>query len=262
MHFTKYHGLGNDFVFLDGAVALSVNDPAALAVRLCNRRTGIGADGLVLLLPSQKADVRMRIFNSDGSEAEMCGNASRCVPMHLLRSGQTHKKQIVLETLAGPIETEIIDEKNNLVRVNMGRPRDTQLPFSVSLDGQTWTGTCVSMGNPHFVVQVEDVEQFPVDKIGPQLEVHSAFPHKTNVEFVQILNEHTVRMRVWERGAGITQACGTGACATAAACVLNKLTGPQVTVKLDGGDLQIAWPDQQEIWMTGPATYVFEGDVK
>ena len=184
MHFTKYHGLGNDFVFLDGAVALSVNDPAALAVRLCNRRTGIGADGLVLLLPSQKADVRMRIFNSDGSEAEMCGNASRCVPMHLLRSGQTHKKQIVLETLAGPIETEIIDEKNNLVRVNMGRPRDTQLPFSVSLDGQTWTGTCVSMGNPHFVVQVEDVEQFPVDKIGPQLEVHSAFPHKTNVEFV------------------------------------------------------------------------------
>ncbi|MBP5616589.1 MAG: diaminopimelate epimerase [Elusimicrobiaceae bacterium] len=262
MHFTKYHGLGNDFVFLDGAVALSVNDPAALAVRLCNRRTGIGADGLVLLLPSQKADVRMRIFNSDGSEAEMCGNASRCVPMHLLRSGQTHKKQIVLETLAGPIETEIIDEKNNLVRVNMGRPRDTQLPFSVSLDGQTWTGTCVSMGNPHFVVQVEDVEQFPVDKIGPQLEVHSAFPYKTNIEFVQILNEHTVRMRVWERGAGITQACGTGACATAAACVLNKLTGPQVTVKLDGGDLQIAWPDQQEIWMTGPATYVFEGDVK
>ncbi len=262
MHFTKYHGLGNDFIFLEGAVALGVQDPAALAVRLCNRRTGIGADGLVLLLPSQKADVRMRIFNSDGSEAEMCGNASRCVPMHLLRSGQTHKTQLVLETLAGPIATEIIDGPNSLVRVNMGRPRDIQFPFSVSLNGQTWTGTNVSMGNPHFVVQVEEVEKFPVDKIGPQLETHPAFPHKTNVEFVQILDPNTVRMRVWERGAGITQACGTGACATAVACVRNKLTGPQVTVKLDGGDLQIAWPNQQEIWMTGPATYVFEGDVK
>ena len=260
MQFTKYNGLGNDFVFLDGPTAQAVQDPFALARHLCNRRTGVGADGLVLLLPSEKADVRMRIINSDGSEAEMCGNASRCVPLHLLKTGQTAKKHITLETLAGPIETEVLDENNSLVRVNMGSPRDIQNPFSVQTAAHTFQGTAVSMGNPHFVVLVEDVENFPVAEIGPQLETHPAFPHKTNVEFVQILDKNTVRMRVWERGAGITQACGTGACATAAACILNQRTEPEITVKLDGGNLQIAWPEQKEIWMTGPAARVFEGE--
>lgn len=261
MHFTKYNGLGNDFIFLDGATAQAVTDASGLARRLCNRRTGIGADGLILLLPSQTADVRMRIINSDGSEAEMCGNASRCVPLHLLATGQTQKTKITLETLAGPIQTEVLDRERGLVRVNMGTPRDTVLPFTVQTDTHTWTGTTVSMGNPHFVIFVEDAEKFPVGQIGPQLETHAAFPHKTNVEFVQILDKHTVRMRVWERGAGITQACGTGACATAAACVLNGLTDKKITVKLDGGDLQISWPQQKEIWMTGPAQRVFEGEI-
>ena len=261
MHFIKYNGLGNDFVFLDGATALGVKNPGLLARRLCNRRTGIGADGLILLLPSTQADVRMRIINSDGSEAEMCGNASRCVPLHLLNQGIVHKKNITLETLAGLIQTEVLDAKQGLVRVNMGAPRQCKCACSVQTPSQSWTGTQVSMGNPHFVVWVEDVQTFPVEKVGPQLETHPAFPHKTNVEFVQILDKHTVRMRVWERGVGITQACGTGACATATACILNGLTDRRVTVQLDGGALTIEWPEQKDIFMTGPAQKVFEGEI-
>lgn len=262
MQFTKYNGLGNDFIFLDGPEARAVTDAALLARRLCNRRTGIGADGLILLLPSQTADVRMRIINSDGSEAEMCGNASRCVPLHLLRSGQTQKKQITLETLAGPIHSEVVDETKGWVRVNMGAPKEAVFPFEAHAAGQTWQGTKVSMGNPHFVIFVKEVEKFPVEELGPLLETAAVFPQKTNVEFAEVLDKNTVRMRVWERGAGITQACGTGACATAVACVLNGLTGEEVTVKLDGGDLQIAWPQRREIWMTGPAQRVFEGEIE
>ncbi len=261
MHFTKYNGLGNDFIFVDGQAALSIKDPAALARRLCDRYTGIGADGLVLLLPSSAADVRMRIINSDGSEAEMCGNASRCVPLHLRSIGATDKKRITLETLAGLIETEILDESRGLVRVNMGAPQEKVTNFAIELDSEKWMGTKVSMGNPHFVLFVKDAEQFPVAQWGPQIEKHPAFPHKTNVEFVQVLDKQTVRMRVWERGAGITRACGTGACATAVACMLAELTGPQITVRLDGGDLQIAWPERRDVFMTGPAQKVFEGDV-
>lgn len=261
MHFTKYNGLGNDFIFLDGETALSVKNPVSLARTLCNRYTGIGADGLILLLPSQKADVRMRIINSDGSEAEMCGNASRCVPLHLLKEGFASKKKITLETMAGLIYTEVLDEHKGLVQVNMGSPRDMATNFSVDLAGQVWTGTKVSMGNPHFVILVKNVEKFPVAEMGPLFETHPLFPQKTNVEFVQILDRTCVRMRVWERGAGITRACGTGACATAVACILQELTAQQVTVKLDGGELQIAWPEQKEIFMTGPAQKVFEGEI-
>ena len=273
MKFAKYTGLGNDFVFLDGQTALSVEDPFTLAVKLCNRRTGIGADGLVLLLPSSKGDVRMRIINSDGSEAEMCGNASRCVALHYLQNGLTAKKQITLDTLAGPIVTEIIDEKAGLVRVDMGAPRllRGQIPMTgnsqeraisvpVVAGGKTFTGTAVSMGNPHFVILVDVMAQTPVEKWGPELEKCAAFPQKTNVEFVQILDKNTVRMRVWERGAGITQACGTGSCATAVACVLNGLIEPHVTVQLDGGELLIDWPSQGHVFMTGPAKKVFTGD--
>ena len=261
MHFTKYQGLGNDFVFLDGATAQAVTDPSGLARRLCNRRTGIGADGLILLLPSRTADVRMRIINSDGSEAEMCGNASRCVPLHMLRKGLTTQPKIKLETLAGPIQTEVLDAQKGLVRVNMGRPRELVQHFNVPLAAHTWTGTKVSMGNPHYVVVVDNAEQFPVAELGPLLETHPLFPHKTNVEFVQILDKNTVRMRVWERGVGITQACGTGACATAVACIANGRTAARVAVQLDGGTLTIEWPEQQEIFMTGPATAVFEGEM-
>lgn len=274
MHFTKYHGLGNDFIFLDGEASLGVKDPAALARRLCNRRSGIGADGLVLLLPSQTADIRMRIINSDGSEAEMCGNASRCVPLHLLKHGLIQKKQITLETLAGLIKTEVLDESKGLVRVNMGVPRTLrgEVPMEgapqasalnavIKIGSMEHKGTGVSMGNPHFVMLVDDAENAPVAEVGPLVETNPAFPQKTNVEFVQVLDKNTVRMRVWERGAGITQACGTGACAAAVACILNKLTGPLVTVILDGGELMIEWPQEQEIFMTGHAQLVFKGEI-
>lgn len=273
MQFTKYTGLGNDFVFLDGEAALSVQDHCSLAVKMCDRRFGVGADGLVLLLPSDKADVRMRIINSDGSEAEMCGNASRCVALHWFTRKLTDKKQISLDTLAGIIRTDITDLAKGLVRVDMGQPRLTRglIPMTGAADeravnvpldvnGTQIFGTAVSMGNPHFVTFVENAQTAPVAELGPLLEKHSAFPRKTNVEFVQVLDDKTVRMRVWERGAGITSACGTGACATAAACVLNGKTGPSITVKLDGGDLFIEWPERKNIFMTGPACEVFTGE--
>lgn len=273
MQFTKYTGLGNDFVFLDGQTALSVQDPFSLAVKMCDRRFGVGADGLVLLLPSDKADVRMRIINSDGSEAEMCGNASRCVALHMFTRGLADKKQISLDTLAGIIRTDITSLDKKLVRVDMGQPRFTRglIPMTGAADeravnvpldvnGTQIYGTAVSMGNPHFVTFVENAQTAPVAELGPRLEKHSAFPRKTNVEFVQVLDDKTVRMRVWERGAGITSACGTGACATAVACMLNGKTGPRITVKLDGGDLLIEWPEHKNIFMTGPAREVFTGD--
>ena len=273
MKFFKYTGLGNDFIFLDGKEALSVTDPAALAVQMCNRRTGIGADGLILLLPTDKGDVRMRIINSDGSEAEMCGNASRCVALHWVQNGYTSKKEITLDTLAGPIVAQLVDEDAGLVRVDMGAPRllRGQIPMTgnpqeravsvpVQAGGKEFVGTAVSMGNPHFVIFVDDISKTPLETWGPALETCDAFPQKTNVEFVQVLSDNKVRMRVWERGAGITQACGTGACATAVACVLNGRTGAEVQVVLDGGTLQIAWPKQQHVWMSGPAKKVFTGD--
>ena len=275
MHFTKYTGLGNDFVFLDGAAAQAVKDPCALARKICNRRWGVGADGLILLLPSDKADVRMRIINSDGSEAEMCGNASRCVPLHLRATGQTSKKEITLETLAGPIRTEITDEKSGLVRVNMGVPKllRGQIPMTgpaeeraqdvpLKLHKETVTGTGVSMGNPHFVIFTDDLSDYRLQTLGPKVETHPAFPQKTNVELVQILSPQALRMRVWERGAGITHACGTGACASAVALFLKGglLCTREADVHLDGGTLHIAWPDEKEIFMTGPAQKTFEGD--
>jgi diaminopimelate epimerase len=245
-----------------------------LAKQLCDRRRGIGADGLVLLLPSAKADVRMRIINSDGSEAEMCGNASRCVPLHLRRSGVSSQTDFTLETLAGIIRTEIIDESRGLVRVDMGEPRllrgqipvegpAEQTAFNVPLQacGQTFHITAVSMGNPHAVIFVDDIRRTLLETWGPALETHSFFPRKTNVEFVQVLSPDSVRMRVWERGAGVTQACGTGACATAVAAVLNGKTSERVNVRLDGGELQIDWSGRKHVWMTGPAQYVFSGEI-
>lgn len=273
MQFTKYTGLGNDFVLLDGAAATDLRNPSALAKTICNRRFGVGADGLVLLSPSDKADIKMRIFNSDGSEAEMCGNASRCVALHLFRRKMVNKKQISLDTLAGIIRTDITDEARGLVRVDMGVPRltkgeipmtgnpaETAVNFPLTAAGQTFYATAVSMGNPHLVIFVSDISRVPLAAWGPQLETYPLFPRKTNVEFVQVLDGKTVRMRVWERGAGITLACGTGSCATAAACILNHKTEKNITVKLDGGDLFIEWPDKKNIFMTGLAQAVFTGD--
>lgn len=275
MQFTKYTGLGNDFIVLDGETARGVQHPGELALRLCNRHFGVGADGLVLLLPSEKADMRMQIINSDGSEAEMCGNASRCVALHLYRRGLVPKREITLETLAGLIRTEIMDEASSRVRVDMGMPRlrrgeipmtglahERAVNVALRACGTEFCGTAVSMGNPHFVIFVENAEKIPLEVWGPALETHEAFPRKTNVEFVQILNNATIRMRVWERGAGVTQACGTGACAAVAACVLNHKTNDYVTVKLDGGELLIEWPAGKNILMTGTASEVFTGEYK
>ncbi len=272
MKFSKYHGLGNDFVLVDMS-ANTITDFCKAAQILCNRRTGIGADGLVLLWPIDTENAKMRIFNADGSEAEMCGNVSRCAPLFWRQQGHLKGTHLVLHTLAGLIVTDITDEGKNWVRVNMGAPRLTrgEIPMTgtpteqacnVSLQalGQNWMGTAVSMGNPHFVIFVDDISKIDLQSIGPALETHPAFPRKTNVEFVQKLDEQTLRMRVWERGVGITQACGTGACATSVASVLTKHTGRKVHVLLDGGELQIEWPEEGKVLMTGPAQKVFDGE--
>lgn len=272
MHFAKYQGLGNDFVIVDASQEKLADFPCA-ARTLCDRRFGIGADGLVLLWPLDGENARMRIFNSDGSEAEMCGNASRCVPLYWLEKGLMRQNALTLHTLAGPIKTEILDLSRRLVCVDMGEPRllrgqipmqgdpaEKALKVPLEAGGQTWVGTAVSMGNPHFVVFVPDLEKTDVAAVGPLLETHPAFPNKTNVEFVQRLDPSALRMRVWERGAGITKACGTGACAALVAAALARLTGSVANVILDGGELQISWRGDNRVLMTGPAQKVFEGE--
>lgn len=274
MKFTKYSGLGNDFILVNGFKE-KIKNPFAAAQKLCDRHLGIGADGLVLVLPSQTADLCMKIYNSDGSEAEMCGNASRCVPLFAIKEGITNQTSLTLETLAGPIKTEIKDLQLGLVSVDMGIPRllrgqipmtgdptDTAVDVPLEVGGAVRYGTAVSMGNPHFVMFGPDVEHALVRELGPQIENHPAFPAKTNVEFVSVVDPQTLRMRVWERGAGITRACGTGACASVVAAVINGKTGRKVTVKLDGGDLYIDWPEQKNIFMTGPAEEIFDGEWK
>lgn len=274
MKFTKYSGLGNDFILVNGFKE-KIQNPFSAAQKLCDRHLGIGADGLVLVQPSQTADVCMKIYNSDGSEAEMCGNASRCVPLFAIKEGLTNQTTLTLETLAGPIKTEVKDLHLGLVSVDMGIPRllrgqipmtgdptDTAVDVPLEVGGAVRYGTAVSMGNPHFVMFGPDVEHALVRELGPLIEKHPAFPSKTNVEFVSVLNPETLRMRVWERGAGITRACGTGACASVVAAVINGKTGRKVTVKLDGGDLYIDWPEQKNIFMTGPAEEIFDGEWK
>lgn len=271
MQFTKYNGLGNDFVFVN-TFKHPVQDPFSAAKILCDRRRGVGADGLILIGPSTVNDVRMRVINADGSEAQMCGNASRCVPFFVREQGILDKNELTLETLAGPIFTKIVDNSNRLVTVDMGIPRllRGQIPMTgdpaecaidipLQMPAEVVYGTAVSMGNPHFVMFGPDAEHVPVEVYGPQVENHPMFPQKTNVEFVTVLDKNTVRMRVWERGAGITQACGTGACASVVAAVISGKTNRHVTVKLDGGALQIDWPEQTHIFMTGPAEKTFTG---
>lgn len=271
MKFVKYQGLGNDFVIIDTSVNVPADLPQA-AKKVCDRRFGIGADGLVCVQPIDKQNARMRIFNADGSEAEMCGNVSRCVPLFWKERGHLTGNKLILQTLAGPIITEIIDEQKGLVSVDMGVPRltraeipmqgnPTEQAVKVTLQAaaKEWTGTAVSMGNPHFVIFTPDVSVLDLPAVGPALEKHAAFPRKTNVEFVQKIDDHTLRMRVWERGVGITQACGTGACATLTASVLEGHTGREADLLLDGGKLHIEWLANGHILMTGPAKKVFEG---
>ncbi|RCW50021.1 diaminopimelate epimerase [Paenibacillus prosopidis] len=274
MNFTKMNGLGNDFVVIAGEQQLPDN-AAELAIDLCNRFFGIGADGLVYILPSEIADFRMRIINSDGSEAEQCGNAIRCVAKYVYDNGLTDKEEITIETLgagAQKVQLTVQDGKVATVRVDMGQPilNGLQIPTTVDaerviehpieVDGREFRFTAVSMGNPHCVIYVDDAVNFDLGTWGPKLETHPLFPRKVNVEFVTVNSRTHTDMRVWERGAGPTLACGTGACATVVASVLTGATDRTATVSLKGGDLLIEWNESDNhVYMTGPAAESFRG---
>lgn len=260
INFTKMHGLGNDFVVVDATGTLSAWHPSAKeAAFLQDRHFGIGADQLLLLYPSYKADLRMAIFNADGSEVEMCGNGIRCCALFARKRGLVAKDEMTIETPAGIMRPVIVGSE---VRVDMGAPKIEGVA-SVPPEGLALPPmTCVSMGNPHAVFFVPDAESFPVAEWGPQVERHPMFPKRTNVEFVQVLDRKTVRMRVWERGAGITMACGTGSCATYVAAISNGFADATGKVILDGGTLTINWEGEgKSVFMTGPATEVFSGEI-
>ena len=271
--FRKYHGLGNDFILLDNRQCPEPLIASDEAIALCDRRFGIGADGVIFLLPgSAGADHTMRIFNSDGSEPEMCGNGIRCLAQFLQDLG-VNDESYQIHTLAGRIVPHM--EPSGLITVDMGAPRllAAQIPTTLSAPQekvirvpltvveQEWTVTCVSMGNPHCVTWVEDVMAIDLERIGPQFEHHPAFPQRTNTEFVQVIDRGRLRMRVWERGAGATLACGTGACGVLVAAVLCDLAEPEAIVELPGGPLTIRWEQaSQHVFMSGPAQWVYSGE--
>ena len=274
MKFTKMHGLGNDYVYVN-CFEEQVENPAETARLVSDRHTGIGSDGLILICPSEIADFQMVMYNADGSRAQMCGNGIRCVGRYVHDRGLTDKTTLTVETLGGikTLQLHLEDGKAVSVTVDMGEPvleparipvlaagdRAVNLPLEAA--GQTWQVTCVSMGNPHAVVFVDDPAALPLEQLGPQFENHPLFPERINTEFVRVDGPEELTMRVWERGAGETQACGTGACASAAAAVLTGNCKPAVTVHLPGGDLKIHWNRQNNhIFMTGPATFVFDGE--
>lgn len=289
MRFTKMHGIGNDYVYVDGARE-KLADPAGVARFVSDRHFGIGSDGLILINPSDVADFEMEMYNADGSRGKMCGNGIRCVGKYVSDHHMTQKDEITVETLAGIKHLKLFKEngKVNLVRVDMGAPilQPEQIPVDVNAFGGIHTthmepygdiileteiplkesfsmkGTCVSMGNPHCVVQVSDVAGYDVSGIGPLFEHNPLFPEGVNTEFIHVTDRRNISMRVWERGSGETWACGTGACAVAVSCILNGLTQSSVTVHLRGGDLQIEWEEEKgTVFMTGPAVTVFEGEI-
>ena len=273
--FTKMHGLGNDYVYID-AINQKIENESSLAKFVSNRHFGIGSDGLILICKSNVADFKMRMFNSDGSEAEMCGNGIRCVGKFVYDKGLTNKTTVKIETLAG-IKTLILNIKEGKVetaRVDMGEPilEAEKIPviskeqpvknLVLEAEEKKFKFTCVSMGNPHAITIVDDTKKFDVEKYGKVLEIDKAFPKKANIEFAQIIDRQNINMRVWERGAGETLACGTGACATAVACNLNGLTDRKVNIELLGGTLNIEWNEtDNHIYMTGPAVTVFDGEL-
>jgi diaminopimelate epimerase len=276
MKFTKMQGAGNDYVYVD-CFQETVADPRQVAIQVSNRNFGIGSDGLILIMPSTRADVRMRMFNSDGSESEMCGNGIRCVAKYAYDHGIVSTTEITAETGAGILTLRLIpgsDGRIEKVRVNMGPPRlaRNEIPMGgeaaprvvneeLTILDRAFRITCASMGNPHCVIFVDDVVNFPVSTYGPLIENHKLFPNRTNVEFVQILSRSEVRQRTWERGAGETLACGTGSSAVTAACVLNGLTEKRILNHLSGGDLEMEWAEDGNIYMTGPAVEVFSGEI-
>jgi diaminopimelate epimerase len=274
MKFTKMHGIGNDYVYVNGFEE-HLDHPADVARAVSDRHFGIGADGLIVILPSTRADFRMRMFNADGSEAQMCGNGIRCLAKYVYERGMTQKTTMQVETLAGVLELQLFPSHAVVekVRVKMGEPRleRTQIPMRgpagrvvqepLVVDGTTFTVTAVSMGNPHCVVFVDDPQTFDVRSWGPRFEHHPVFPEGVNTEFVRVLDPQTFSMRVWERGSGETLACGTGASAVAVACHLTGRTGRRVTGHLRGGSLELEWSAaDNQVYMTGPAVEVFNGE--
>jgi diaminopimelate epimerase len=276
IEFTKYHGLGNDFILIDNRAHSEPVITSEQAIQLCDRHFGIGADGVIFALPGQDGtDYTMRIFNSDGSEPEMCGNGIRCLAQFLSTlEGADTKTQYRIHTLGGVMSPRLEDEGK--VTVDMGMPQlnAAEIPTTlaaaeqkvidvpIEVAGQSWNVTCVSMGNPHCITFVEDAAAIPLETIGPQFEHHPAFPKRTNTEFIQVLRPDYLKMRVWERGAGVTLACGTGACAAVVAGVLTGKSDRKATVELPGGCLEIEWSEQdQRVYMTGPAERVFTGSL-
>ena len=275
MKFTKMQGLGNDYVYVN-CLKEKIKNPPELAKKISDRHFGVGSDGLIMINPSDKADFEMEMYNADGSRGEMCGNGIRCVAKYVYDYGLTDKTSISVETLAGIkyLDLTVENGKVKLVKVDMGKPglKPSEIPVEASGDqviddpimaaGEEYRMTCVSMGNPHAVVFVDcDLQELPLEEIGPKFENHERFPRRVNTEFVRVIDRHTAQMRVWERGSGETLACGTGACAVAVACALNGYTEDEVTVKLLGGDLKIKWDCERDtVFMTGPAEVVFDGE--
>ena len=271
MKFWKMHGLGNDYVVIDNRdEKISDQEASELALKLCKRRFSVGADGVLFVSNSTVADVKMRIFNADGSEAEMCGNGIRCFAKYCYENDIARKNELVVETLAGNKRTWLNVENGvvQLVMVDMGIPelerssipmagQDTFINEALQVDGEAYKATCLSVGNPHCVIFVDGVDYFPVERVGSKIENHPLFPNRTNVEFAQVLSENEVKLRVWERGCGETLACGTGACATVVAGNLLKKLGSKVLVHLLGGDLEVEYTER--LFLNGPAEKVFEG---
>jgi len=275
MKFTKMQGCGNDYVYVN-CFEEKVAQVPEVARKISNRHFGIGSDGLILIKPSAKADFIMDMYNADGSKSQMCGNGIRCVAKYVYDYGLTNKQHISIETGAGIkyLDLKIEDKKVVEVTVDMGKPitqaklvpveseRDEVIAMPITVADIEYEMTCVSMGNPHAIVFVNDTKAVDIEKIGPLFEHHNMFPERINTEFIHVLNRNTIDMRVWERGAGETLACGTGACASAYACILNGFTEDKVTVKLIGGELKIQYNREEEtIFMTGPAVTVFDGEI-
>ena len=275
MKFTKMHGCGNDYVYINGFEE-KVENKSEIVIKLSDRHFGIGGNGVIFINPSKIADFEMEMYNADGTRAEMCGNGIRCVAKFVYDKGLTDKKNISIESFGKIkyLELTVEDGKVAMVRVNMGAPEliaenvpvisenEKVIDEEIEVDDKIYHMTAVSMGNPHAVVFVNDVNDFPLETVGPKFEHHVRFPKRVNAEFVRVVDRKNVEMRVWERGTGETFACGTGCCATVVACILNGLTEEQVTVKLLGGSLVIQWDREQNlVYMTGPAATVFEGEV-
>ena len=277
--FSKMHGIGNDYIYIN-CFQETVTDPEKLSIFMSNVRFGVGSDGLVLILPSEVADFRMRIFNADGSEAMMCGNATHCVGKYVYEHGMTDKTEVSLETNSGiKYLTLYVNEATNkvdAVKVDMGKAilKPADIPVAddgdrfiakpVVVDGVSYDMTCVSMGNPHAVVFLPEIDSLDLEKIGPSFEHHPLFPNRVNTEFIRVIDDHTLQMRVWERGSSETFACGTGACAAAVASVLNGYCKreQEILIHLRGGDLRIIYHNDESVTMIGPATFIFEGKME